>query len=63
MPKETMVTCLPARAICALPIGSDEVVDLRALEGVAVEDFVLQEDDRIGIADRGLSRPLASAAV
>ncbi len=56
--QETMVTSLPGRAMRALPIGSDEIVELRHRRGLAVEDLVLEEDDRVGIADRGLQQAL-----
>ncbi len=35
-----------------------EVLELRHLEGLAVEDLVFEEHDRIGIADRGLEQAL-----
>ena len=35
-----------------------EVVELRAPARLAVEDLVLEEDHRVGIADRGLEQPL-----
>jgi hypothetical protein len=36
----------------------DEVVELRHVAGVAVEDLVLEEDHRVRIADRGLEQAL-----
>ena len=36
----------------------DEVVDLRHREGLAVENLVLEEDHRVGIADRRLEQAL-----
>ena len=38
--------------------GQDEIVDLRHVEGAAIDDFVFQEDHRIGIADRGFQQAL-----
>ena len=35
-----------------------EIVELRHVEGLAVEDLVLEEDDRVRIADRGLEQAL-----
>ena len=53
-----MVTSLPARAMRALPMGRTKSSSFGTGEGVAVEDFVFQEDHRIGIADRGLEQAL-----
>ena len=53
-----MVTWPPSRRILALPIGSDEVVELGHVEALAVEHLVLEEHDRVGIADRGLEQAL-----
>ena len=56
--KAVMVTWPPSRRILALPIGSDEVVELGHVEALAVEHLVLEEHDRVGIADRGLEQAL-----
>ena len=56
--QETMVTSLPARAMRALPIGTTPIVELRHVEGLAVEDLVLEEDHRVGIADRRFEQAL-----
>ena len=53
-----MVTSLPLRAIFALPIGTTIVVELRHREALAVENLVLEKDDRVGIADRRLEQAL-----
>ena len=53
-----MVTSSPSRRTLALPIGSDEVVDLGHVEALAVEHLVLEEHDRVGVADRGLEQAL-----
>ena len=41
-----------------MPIGSDEVVELRHLEALAVEHLVLEEDHRVRVADGGLEQAL-----
>ena len=38
--------------------GEHEVGELRHLEALAVQDLVLEEHHRVGIADRGLEQPL-----
>ena len=53
-----MVTSLPARAIRALPIGTTKSSSFGTGEGLAVENFVLKEDHRVGIADRRLQQAL-----
>ena len=58
MPKATMVTCLPTRCDARLADGHDPVVQLRHVEALAVEDFIFEEDHRIGIADRRLHQAL-----
>ena len=58
MPKETMVTSLPGSRDARLADRQHEIVELRHRERLAVEDFVLEEDDRVGIADRGLQQAL-----
>ena len=40
----------------ALPIGSTIILELRHIEIVAIENFVFQENDRVGIADGGLQQ-------
>ncbi len=38
--------------------GQNPVIHLRHIEGLAVEDLVLEEDDRVFVADRGLQEAL-----
>ena len=57
--KATIVTSVAlAQRSLARPIGSTKSSSLRHLEALAVEDLVLEEDDRVGIADRGLEQAL-----
>ncbi len=58
MPNETSVASLPVLWIRALADGQDEIVELRHVERLAVENFVLEEDDRVGVADSGLQETL-----
>ena len=51
-----IVTCLPTRSILARPSGRMKSIR-RAIEGVAVQDFVFQHDDRVGVADRSAQQP------
>ncbi len=53
-----MVTCEPVRSILGAADRHDEVLIGRTIEGVAVEDLVLQHDHRIGIANRRPQQPL-----
>ena len=56
--KAAMVTSLPGRTILALPIGTMNSGSVRHLEALAVEDLVLEEDHRVGVADRGFQQAL-----
>ena len=53
-----MVTSLPVARDPRLADGEDEVVELRHLEALAVEDLVLEEHDGSRIADRRLQEAL-----
>ena len=48
----------PRRSILALPIGTTKSSSVRHLEGLAVEDLVLEEDHRVRVADRRLQQAL-----
>ena len=58
MPKVTIVTSLAGAGDARLADRHDEVVELRHLEALAVEDLVLEEDHRVRIADRRLEQAL-----
>ncbi len=55
---ETSVTSVPGRDDARLADGQHEIVDLRHVERRAVEELVLEEHDRVGVADRGLQQAL-----
>ena len=62
MPKETSVTSLPGRAMLALPIGTRKSSSSGTSKAMAVENFVFEEDHRIGIADGALQQALRIGA-
>ena len=53
-----MVTSLPVFHDARLADGQHEIVDLGHRKGPAIDDFIFQEDHRIGIADRRLEQAL-----
>ena len=52
------MTCLARSRDARLADRDHIIVELRHLAGMAVQHFVLEEDHRIGIADRGLQQAL-----
>ncbi len=53
-----MVTCVPVRSILALPMGRMKSSSVGHVEGLAVEDLVLEEDHRVRVADGGAEQAL-----
>ena len=56
--QETIVTSFPARAKLRLADRQDKIIELGHRRRMAVQNFVFEEDHRIGIADRGLEQAL-----
>ena len=63
MPKETMVTSLAGAGDARLADRHEPIVELRHVEMLAVEDFVFEENHRIGIADRRFEQALGVGGV
>ena len=60
---ETIVTSSPGRTILALPIGTSQSSMLRHLAFAAIEHFVFEDEDGVGIADRGFQQALGIGRV